>query len=138
MLEDKIKPAHQFHPSSTMSYYDLRRAHFRTMKKNTNVRVRGERQQAIVAFTEERASAAPEVASDEHVAEESMGAVKQRWSTADPAGMTVVRAMVYSVTRQVRRGGAPEDGDTAIIASFEQQEIVDFHQPTTQSAGSPV
>ena len=89
----------------------------------TGAKARGAKQQAIVALAEERAAAAPPGLTDEQVADQSMVAVRQRWCTADPAGMTVLRTVVHTVTRRVRRGDSEDD--VGIMESFEQQTITD-------------
>jgi hypothetical protein len=105
---------------------------------------RSARQAAILAFVEQRAQAAPVAVADEHVAQECVEDVRQRWRTADPAAMGALRTVVHSVTRRVRcilrHESVPADivaSETTALATLEQQTIEEVTIVATEARGPP-
>ena len=97
---------------------------------------RGHHQRAIIAHTEEKARAAHANADDEEVATECLESVLHRWSTPDPAALTVVQRVVHIVVRHARHtnsGGTTED-TTELMQQFDQQLIIRRPDPLPTTA----
>jgi hypothetical protein len=100
------------------------------------------KQQALVKYVEAQALAAPETEDDDKVADQCVDEVDRRWRTSDPDGMTVVRRVVRTVTRQVRRrnrnGDDEESSDESLelFEKLEKQNIEDITVHPGQSSST--
>lgn len=101
---------------------------------------KGRHQRAIIKYTEEKARSAIPDANDEEVATECLESVLNRWSTPDPAALTVVQRVVHTVVRCTRHSIA-QAGDTAIselMQQFDEQLIIRRPDTPSQATECPV
>jgi hypothetical protein len=99
----------------------------------------GTKQQAIVKYAETLALAAPQTDDDDTVADKCVDEVDRRWRTSDPNGMSIVRRIVRTITRKVRRRSRTGDNEDqsdseesiALFESLDKQIIEDVTSHNT-------